>query len=87
MTIAVLNHFLTYFLDLEDGRNRAALNGANPLKNIRVLVKAEEGRSEPSIWATGKLSADGKVFDVFVNGQHSHSWTWEWLEEKLNQYP
>jgi hypothetical protein len=87
MTIAIKqNCFRTYFLDLEDGRNRAELERAKPLKEIRVLVKAEENRSEPSVWATGKLSADGKVFDVVVAGQQSHSWTWVWLQEKLSQY-
>ena len=84
MTIAVDSR--TYFLDFDDGRNRAALESAKPGKEVRILVKAEENRSEPSVRATGKLSADGKVFDVVVAGQHSHSWTWVWLQEKLGQY-
>lgn len=76
----------THYLDFEDSRNRAALESAKPEKKIRVLVRQEENRSAPSIGATGKLSADGKVFDVFVAGQHSHSWNWGWLKEKLSAY-
>lgn len=87
MTIIVeLNDFRTYFLDLENARLRAAIESAKPEKKIPVLVKAEENRSEPSIGATGKLSADGKVFDVFVAERLSHSWNWVWLQENLRQY-
>jgi hypothetical protein len=87
MTIIVeLNDPRTDFLDLENARVRAAIESAKPEKRIRVLVKAEENRSEPSIGATGKLSADEKVFDVFVAGRLSHSWNWVWLQEKLSQY-
>jgi hypothetical protein len=78
---------LTYFLDFDDSRNRAALRSVRPAKEVRVLVKQEENRSAPKIGAIGKLSADGKVFDVSVAGQRSHSWNWVWLQEKLSQYP
>lgn len=87
MTIATeQNYSPTYFLDLEHSRNRAALEGAKPGKDIRVLVRAEENPSDPSVGATGKLSTDRKVFDVFVGGQYSHSWTWVWLQERLRLY-
>lgn len=77
----------TYYLDIEDSWNRAALESAKPEQRIRCLVRKEEDRSVSSIGATGKLSADGKVFEVTPDiGQEAHSWNWEWLREKLGQH-
>ncbi len=79
--------FKATYLDFEDCRNRAALESAEPEQRIRGLVRKEEDRSAPSIGATGKLSVDGKVFEVAPDaGQESHPWNWEWLQEKLGQY-
>jgi hypothetical protein len=76
----------TYYIDFESSRTRAALESAKLEKDVRCLVRREENPSAPSIVATGKLSADGMVFDVFVGDEYSHSWTWEWLQEKLSLY-
>ena len=77
----------TYYLDLENSRNRAALECAKPGKSVRALVRQEENRSAPSIGATCTLSADGKVLDVMPDvDQEAHSWNWNWLQAKLDHY-
>lgn len=77
----------TYYLDLEDSRCRAALESVRPTHPKRALVRDEDDRSAASIGATCTLSADGKVLEILPDGgQESHSWNWEWLQEKLRQY-
>ena len=76
-----------YYIDLEDSRCRAALESIKQGHLVRALVLDEEDRPAPSIGATCTLSADGKVLEILPDGgQESHSWNWEWLQEKLGQY-
>ncbi len=76
----------TYYLDLDHSLNRATIEGAQPNKKIKVLVKRTDNASALPIAATGELSADRQLFHVVVvtaDGEQAHNWSWSTLQAAI----
>lgn len=77
----------TYILDLDHSLNRATIEGAEPNKKIKVLVRPEKDTVSKPIAATGELIENGKIFHVVVvtdRGEQSFDWMWGLLQSEID---
>lgn len=73
-------------LDLKDSQTLARIASVKLGKACDVHLMFEGDRSGKRFVGTAMRTPDGKSLEVFVAGELSHVWTWDFLQEALGAH-